>query len=102
MVVAEGMGDEHCQASGAEKSHRRTGIETIEETTNTQRFEADSLADETVNGEPVCGTNSLLTGKRTGNFGLMAQPPQEFLAGHPQLSGHDRASRCIIPSPQAR
>src|ERR1700719_2641374 len=25
MVVAEGMGDEHCQASGAEKSHRRTG-----------------------------------------------------------------------------
>src|ERR1700730_11194226 len=25
MVVAEGMGDEHCQAPGAEKSHRRTG-----------------------------------------------------------------------------
>jgi hypothetical protein len=25
MVVAEGMGDKHCQASGAEKSHRRTG-----------------------------------------------------------------------------
>ena len=25
MVVAEGMGNEHCQASGAEKSHRRTG-----------------------------------------------------------------------------
>jgi hypothetical protein len=22
---AEGMGEEHCQASGAEKSHRRTG-----------------------------------------------------------------------------
>jgi hypothetical protein len=38
------------------------------ETTNTQRFEADSLADETVSGEPVCGADSLLTGKITGNF----------------------------------
>src|ERR1700738_394702 len=28
-------------------------IPASEETTNTQRFEADSLADETVNGEPV-------------------------------------------------
>jgi hypothetical protein len=26
------------------------------------------LADETVSGEPVCGANSLLTGKLTGNF----------------------------------
>jgi hypothetical protein len=30
---------------------------------NTQRFEADSLADETVSGEPVCGADSLRTGK---------------------------------------
>ena len=28
-------------------------IPASEETTNTQRFEADSLADETVSGEPV-------------------------------------------------
>jgi hypothetical protein len=43
-------------------------IPASEETTNTQRFEADSLADEPVNGEPVCGSNSLLTGNLTGNF----------------------------------
>jgi hypothetical protein len=36
--------------------------------TNTQRFEADSLADETVNGEPVSASDSLLTGNLTGNF----------------------------------
>ena len=36
------------------------------ETTNTQRFEADSLADETVSGEPVCEANSLLSGKKQG------------------------------------
>jgi hypothetical protein len=34
--------------------------------------------------------------------GIMAQLPQEFLAGYPQLSGHDRASRYIRPSPQTR
>ena len=28
----------------------------------------DSLADETVSGEPVCEANSLLTGKLTGKF----------------------------------
>src|ERR1700731_366528 len=28
----------------------------------------DSLADDAVSGEPVCGANSLLTGKITGNF----------------------------------
>jgi hypothetical protein len=28
----------------------------------------DCLADETVSGEPVCGADSLLTGKITGNF----------------------------------
>jgi hypothetical protein len=43
-------------------------IPASEETTNTQRFEADSLADETVSGEPVSGSNSLLTGNLTGNF----------------------------------
>ena len=43
-------------------------IPASEETTNTQRFEADSLADEPVQGEPVSGEDSLLTGKRTGNF----------------------------------
>ena len=29
---------------------------------------ADQLADDAVSGEPVCGANSLLTGKITGNF----------------------------------
>jgi hypothetical protein len=43
-------------------------IPASEETTNTQRFEADSLADEPVSGEPVSGADSLLTGKITGNF----------------------------------
>jgi hypothetical protein len=36
--------------------------------TNTQRFEADSLADDPVSGESVSGSNSLLTGNLTGNF----------------------------------
>src|ERR1700676_1393416 len=40
-------------------------IPASEETTNTQRFEADSLADETVSGEPVSGANSLRSGKIT-------------------------------------
>jgi Protein of unknown function (DUF2924) len=44
------------------------GLPASEETTNTPRFEADSLADETVSGEPVCEANSLLSGKKTGNF----------------------------------
>jgi hypothetical protein len=36
-----------------------------------QKYEAilgGFLADETVSGEPVCGADSLLTGKITGNF----------------------------------
>jgi hypothetical protein len=40
------------------------------------RFGEMSLADETVSGEPVCIPNSLLTGKSTGNFGIMAHMPQ--------------------------
>ena len=28
----------------------------------------DCVADDAVSGEPVCGANSLLTGKITGNF----------------------------------
>jgi len=43
-------------------------IPASEETTNTQRFEADSLADDPVTCEPVCEANSLLSGKKTGNF----------------------------------
>jgi hypothetical protein len=40
------------------------------------------VAEETVSGEPVCEANSLLTGKRSENFGIMAQLPQ---AGAPML-----------------
>jgi hypothetical protein len=36
----------------------------------------DSLADETVSREPVCGANSLLTGKLTGNFADSGTPPR--------------------------
>ena len=46
----------------------RHTIPASEETTNTQRFEADSLADDAVSGEPVSARNSLLTGNLTGNF----------------------------------
>jgi hypothetical protein len=36
----------------------------------------DWLADETVNGEPVCEVNSLLTGNRTGKFQILARSAQ--------------------------
>ena len=39
-------------------------IPASEETTNTQRFEANSLADEPVSGEPVCEENSSPTSTR--------------------------------------
>jgi hypothetical protein len=40
------------------------------------RRRPDCVADEPVNGEPVCGANSLLTGNLTGNFhkiGLLSE-----------------------------
>jgi hypothetical protein len=43
----------------------------------------DSLADETVSGEPVCGADSLLTGKITGNFTKIG-PFGEKLSGRMQ------------------
>jgi hypothetical protein len=108
MVVAEGMGDEHCQASGAEKSHRRTGttarrdyashVEGWNRVPLDKGNGADNLSDERQNRmlwtglelsrvlthreisprRPDCLSqssanrslkrDSLLTGKRTGNF----------------------------------
>jgi hypothetical protein len=54
-------------------------IPASEETTNTQRFEADSLADDAVSGEPVSPCYSLfspvLFGK-TGNFPFLSNDPR--------------------------
>jgi hypothetical protein len=67
-------------------------------------LDEDALADDMRQSlaNPSLGENSLLPGNLQGIFGIMAQLPQEFLAGHPQLSGHGRASRYIRASPQAR
>src|SRR6202047_506644 len=49
----------------------RGSLKTIpasEETTNTQRFEADSLADEPVSREPVCGSKFPASRENAGNF----------------------------------
>ena len=43
-------------------------ISATEETTNTQRFEANSLADGTVNGEPVSGSKFPASREFAGNF----------------------------------
>jgi hypothetical protein len=50
-------------------------IPASEETTNTQRFEADSLADETVSGEPVCARKfpARLAGNLQGIFANLNQ-----------------------------
>jgi hypothetical protein len=44
----------------------RRGFNRATETTNTQRFEADSLADEPVLGEPVSGQIPCYQGKKQG------------------------------------
>jgi hypothetical protein len=38
-------------------------------------------------------------GKKQGIFGIMAQTPQEFLAGHAQLSGRDRLEILVASAP---
>jgi hypothetical protein len=48
-----------------------------EETTITQRFEADSLADETVSGEPVSPSNFPVIREKTGNFEIIANLEQK-------------------------
>jgi hypothetical protein len=40
------------------------------------------VADETVNGEPVCGANSLRSGKRTGKFQILAGSGQNLPTKH--------------------
>ncbi len=67
----------------AEQSYMDEGVQILELARNAPRlferqeprqkrrllnFVLSNLADETVSGEPVCGADSLLTGKITGNF----------------------------------
>src|SRR5580693_544374 len=67
-VFRHGSSERECPIAARERTRSFKPIPASEETTNTQRFEADSLADETVSGEPVSGANSLRSGKITGNF----------------------------------
>src|ERR1700732_351130 len=88
MVVAEGMGDEHCQASGAEKSHRRTGTTARRDyASNVERCNrvpldkgngADNLSDErqTVGAtKPQSSATMSLAGRwmRRVRFGLLCR-----------------------------
>jgi hypothetical protein len=49
--------------------------------------EKRDLADETVNGEPVCEANSLLTGKRSGNFRYYGATATRILPVRRHLTG---------------
>src|ERR1700730_5643816 len=88
MVVAEGMGDEHCQASGAEKSHRRTGTAARRDyASHVERWNrvpldkgngADNLSDErqTVGAtKPQSSATMSLAGRwmRRVRFGLLCR-----------------------------
>ena len=52
-------------------------IPASEETTNTQRFEADSLADEPVNGEPVSGSEFPVIREKNREFRKIASLEQK-------------------------